>query len=111
MRVSELVKKLRQIEKDVPFDAELMNFEFGDSGARGLVDIRSGAPFVVLTFGEGQALTTSEALRLLEEEERGTPFDPVVTDGRLGESCNELVRVYHDPPVTILEMGNGLCSE
>lgn len=100
MKVSKLIEKLKSI--DVPFDAELTDSEFGPF-ARNLVEIKHGAPFIVLLFGEGVCIKTGEAIVILEQLASEAPFDPSVTNARLGDNHQELQRVYHQPPVTILE--------
>ncbi len=100
MKASTLVARLKAI--DVPFDAELTDSEFGPFMEK-LIDIKHGAPFIVLVFGEGEAIKTSEAISILEGLCSEVPFDPTITDARLGDNHKELLKVYHEPPVTILE--------
>lgn len=106
MRVSRLIKQLKAIHEDIPFDADLAECEFGIPGYENalLIDIKHGAPFIVLVFGSGEPMKTSVALEKLEKMAAEVPFDAVVTNGRLGDQHNELVKVYHDPPITILEL-------
>lgn len=103
MKISKLIEVLKAIAIDVPFDSELTDSEFGIPECQYLVDIQHGAPFVVLRFGDGKGLLTSEAILRLEEMVKEIPFDATVTNGRLGDNHEVLKKVYHDPPVTVLD--------
>tara|TARA_B100000446_G_scaffold125689_1_gene117672 strand:- start:23231 stop:23539 length:309 start_codon:yes stop_codon:yes gene_type:complete len=100
MKASKLIEQLKAV--DVPFDAELTDSEFGPL-TKNLVDIQHGAPFIVLKFGDGAAIKASEAIAKLEELSSEAPFDPTITNARLGDNHKELHKIYHEPPVTILE--------
>ena len=102
MTVSELIHRLRALD-DVPFDAELTNSEFGIPECRSLTRIEHGVPFVVLRFGEAEGMKVSKAIAALEALASEIPFDATVTDARLGDDHRVLQRVYHDPPVTVLD--------
>lgn len=110
MRLSQLINRLKAIHSDIPFDANLANSEFGPF-CQFLQSFEHGTPFVVCKFADAEGLTTSEAICVLEQLSNEAPFDPQVTNGRLGDQCDELVKVYHDPPVTILEFGDGVRSD
>lgn len=103
MKASKLIKSLKAIHAELPFDAEITNGEFGIPGAQSLIKIEHGAPFIVLRFGEGDGLKTSEAIATLEELAKETPFDPTISNARLGDNHSELQAVYHEPPVTIVD--------
>lgn len=103
MKISNLIAKLKNI--DVPFDADLTDGEFGPFCQR-LIEIKIGAPFVLLVFGDGQGMKTEEAIDKLENIVAELPFDATVTNRRLGDDHQELQRVYHEPPVTILDFSS-----
>lgn len=100
MKASQFIKQLKSI--DVPFDAELTDSEFGPV-CQSLVSIEHGAPFIVLKFGEGKAITTDEAIARIELLASECPFDPTISNARLGDNHQELQALHHNPPVTILD--------
>lgn len=100
MKASTLIEKLKSIA--VPFDAELTDSEFGPF-VKNLIGMKHSAPFIVLSFGEGAGIKTAEAIEILEQLAAEAPFDPIVTNARMGDNPQELQRVYHEPPVTILD--------
>jgi inner membrane protein involved in colicin E2 resistance len=100
MKASELLKRLKEVE--IPFNAELTDGEFGPM-TQNLVSIKHGAPFIVLSFGNEEGIKTDEAISTLEKLASETPFDPTITNARLGDNHQELQKVYHEPPVTILD--------
>jgi hypothetical protein len=48
-------------------------------------------------------LTTSELIKILQDIAKTVPFDADVVDSEFGPWTNTIKRVYHDPPVTIIE--------
>lgn len=102
MCTSALIEKLKATHDAIPFDADLADFEFGPS-MQNLTRIEHGTPFIVLRFGDGDGIKTSEAITISEELASEAPSDPSITNARLGSDHKELRRVYHEPPVTILE--------
>jgi len=100
MKATQFIKALQSIE--APFDPELTDFEFGPS-CQSLVSIEHGAPFLVFKFGQGTPITTEQAIAKVEALAEECPFDPTITNGRLGEGHLELKSVYHNPPVTVLD--------
>lgn len=99
MKASKLIEKLKSI--DTPFDADLTDGEFGPF-CQSLVSIEHGAPFIIFKFGEGNIITTNEAIARLEVLSSECPFDPTITNARLGDNHQELQSIQHNPPVTIL---------
>ena len=58
-----------------------------------------------MKFGNGDGIKTDDAIAQLEYLASECPFDPTITNARMGENHTELQGVVHKPPVTVLDFG------
>ena len=70
-----------------------------------LVSIQHGVPFLVVKFGDGKGMGMDEAIETLEELSSEAPFDPTITNARLGDNHKELQKVSHNVDCIELQFG------
>lgn len=103
MYLNELIATIENLNKEIPFDCHLTDSEFSPFN-----DYLSGMKLedgkLRIIFSEEEGLRSSEALNiintLVSESNLNTSEIKVVTD----RHDEEVLKVYHDAPVTIIEM-------
>lgn len=107
MRARQFIDQLRHVSTGTPFDAKLADSEFGPF-SKGVANVKQGTPFIILEFSPEGNMRTDEVIQKITELADSAPFDPIVTNARLNEAPQEIQRIYHEPPVTIIEFGGPL---
>lgn len=102
LKASILIKKLKAL--NLTSDFLVAGGEPG-TAVRELISIKHGTPFIVLGFGQGEVMSALEAISRLEALSSEAPFDPTITDARLGEGHRELRDIHHRPPHLVFDFG------
>mgnify|MGYP000169438038 CR=1 FL=1 len=102
MKVTELITTLKQINAELPFESSLTDGEVGPF-CQHLTQIKFTAPDVELKFGDGQEIEITKAISKIEDIAKDAPANTLVSSK--GDDGKQIVlqKVYHNPPVTILE--------
>lgn len=103
MYLSELIATIENLNKEIPFDCHLTDSEFSPfNDYLSEMNLEDGKLRIV--FSEKEGLKSSEALdmisNLLSENNLNANEIKIVTD----RHDEEVLKVYHDAPVTIIEM-------